>query len=215
MFIPGLFFSRSCITLGLLLFATTGLAESAAARQQLDRFLDDLKTYQAEFIQLVLEQEQVGEQRSVGTFYLERPGKFLWRYHSPNSIYVLADGKNIWLVDEELEQVTQRSQRRALEGTPAMLLASSIDLEQEFKFNELGTHLGLSWLELIPRNEESQFEQIMLAFLDADLVKLEMSDKFGQTTRFDFSKGERNKNLDPGLFIFRPPPGYDILQQDE
>lgn len=190
-------------------------ADSSIARQQLDQFLRGLNTYQADFTQLVMDQEQASETRSHGTFYLARPGHFLWRYQAPDNVYILADGKNLWLVDEDLEQVTQRSQRRALEGTPAMLLASNIEVEQEFIVNDLGSHLGLSWLELIPRNEESQFEQILLAFEESDLVKLEMSDKFGQTTRFDFTRRERNITLDPMLFIFQPPHGYDILEQDE
>ena len=197
-----------------LLFASAH-AETPPARQQLDQFLNGLNTYQANFSQAVIDREQGGEQRSRGTFYLQRPGKFLWRYQAPETIYVLADGKSIWLVDEELEQVTQRSQQRSLVGTPAMLLVSHVDLDAEFVISELGVHLGLSWLELIPRDEESQFEQILLAFNEAGLVKLEMSDKFGQTTRFDFKGGERNRQLDASLFVFQPPPGYDILQQDE
>ena len=201
---------------GLLLMAlTSAWAEEPSGKLKLTQFLQDLNTYQAEFLQLSMQQGESGEYRSKGTFYLSRPGRFRWQYREPDNQYLLADGKDIWFVEEELAQVTQRSQRRALKGTPAMMLISDIDIEKQFVINEQGDGLGLTWLELIPRDEDSQFEQILMAFENEDLRKLEMADKFGQVTRIDFVQTTRNPELDPTLFKFIPPEGYDILSQDE
>ena len=77
--------------------------------------------------------------------------------------------------------------------------------------NELGERQGMSWLELIPRDEESQFLEITLAFQGDLLARLEMTDKFGQITRFTFSEQAKNTVLAPELFEFVPPDGYDVF----
>lgn len=198
-----------------LMFNLNARGDTSSAREQLERFLLDLNTYQADFTQVVVDYEQGQEYHSSGIFYLQRPGRFLWKYHEPDNLYVLADGKNIWLVDEDLEQVTQRSQRIALKGTPALLLTGSIDIEQEFELSEIKTSEGLEWMELNPLDKGGQFEQIRMAFSSLTLVRLEMTDKFGQITRFEFMQSRRNPVLEPALFEFKPPPGYDLLEQDE
>lgn len=73
--------------------------------------------------------------------------------------------------------------------------------------------MGMGWLKLIPKKEDSQFEQILLAFEGDKLARMEMADRFGQVSRFDFFNLQRNPPLDDSLFRFVPPPGYDILDQ--
>ncbi|HDK38291.1 MAG TPA: hypothetical protein ENG92_04670 [Thiolapillus brandeum] len=65
----------------------------------------------------------------------------------------------------------------------------------------------------MPKKEDSQFEQILLAFEGDQLKRMEMADRFGQVTRFDFFDLKRNPPLEDNLFTFVPPPGYDILDQ--
>jgi len=195
-----------------LFVASTTIAEPSA-RQQLDNYLAGLHTLQADFRQM-LHDGQTGEnQFSSGTFYLSRPGRFRWDYETPSKQYILADGRSVWLVEEDLEQVIQRSQKSALRGTPAQLLAGSGKLEDEFKVQELENRLGMSWLELTPMDEDGQFAHITLGFAEQQLASLEMVDKFGQITRFSFTNTRRNPQLDQELFRFIPPPGYDILDQ--
>ena len=202
----------------ILVFLLTALCGSALSseqggRQRLDNFLDGLQTLQADFLQILYDGQTSDRQFASGTFYLSRPGRFLWDYESPNNQYILADGRSVWLVEEDLEQVTQRSQKSALKGTPAQLLAGSAKLEDEFRVLELDARLGMSWLELLPKDEDAQFTRITLGFLEDELESLEMVDKFGQITRFSFTNIRRNPQLDQELFKFNPPPGFDILDQ--
>jgi len=190
----------------------TALSEPGA-RQRLDNFLTDLHTLQADFRQILRDEQGGGNQFATGTFYLSRPGRFRWDYETPNNQYILADGRSVWLVEEDLEQVTQRSQKSALKGTPAQLLAGSGELDEEFKVLELDNRLGMSWLELQPKDEDAQFSRITLGFREDYLASLEMIDKFGQITSFSFTNTQRNLPLDQDLFRFIPPPGYDILDQ--
>ena len=195
------------LAFGHSLFADDG------GRAHLDRFLQGLKTLQAEFAQEVIDNETNQVSHSHGVFYLSRPDRFRWVYEGEYPHYIIADGKTIWLVEEDLEQVSQKSQKSALKGTPAGLLAKDLDIDREFQVDELGERMGLSWLRLRPRDENSQFEQILLAFEGDRLSRMEMADRFGQVTRFDFFKLQRNPKLQDQLFKFVPPPGYDILDQ--
>ena len=51
----------------------------------------------------------------------------------------------------------------------------------------MGERLGMQWLELIPRDPESDLVRVLLVFVGPELRHMELSDKFGQISRFRFS----------------------------
>jgi len=197
--------------LGLALVA--GPAWAGEGRTRLDNFLHGLHTFKANFEQSVLDTENARTGLYRGVFYLERPGRFRWNYVSPYEQSVIADGRDVWVVDKDLEQITQQSQRSALKGTPAQLLSDTEAVDKHFEIVEIGPSQGLEWLELLPRDEDSQFVRILLAFDKDTLKRMEMSDKFGQITRFHFSEAKRNPTLSAKLFEFHRPDGFDIFTQ--
>ncbi|MEW8026823.1 MAG: outer membrane lipoprotein chaperone LolA [Candidatus Thiodiazotropha sp.] len=177
--------------------------------QQLEAFLKDLTTLQADFEQTLQQDDQA--YTSNGVFYLKRPGLLRWEYTTPSEQLIVADGDRIWLYDIELEQVSHRSQRAALVGTPAQLLSDQAPISEHFQVNDLGEADGLSWVELLPREKESQFSSLRLALNENSLQRMEMIDNFGQTTRFVFDNLQRNLTLDATLFRFKPPPMIDLI----
>ncbi|MES9825784.1 MAG: outer membrane lipoprotein chaperone LolA [Candidatus Thiodiazotropha endolucinida] len=178
--------------------------------QQLEAFLKDLTTLQADFEQTLLQDDDQAYLSS-GVFYLKRPGLLRWEYTTPSEQLIVADGDRIWLYDIELEQVSHRSQQAALVGTPAQLLSDQAPISEHFQVNDLGEADGLSWVELLPREKESQFSSLRLALNENNLQRMEMIDNFGQTTRFVFDNLQRNLTLDATLFTFKPPPMIDLI----
>ncbi len=196
----------------LLLLLLPGLA-LAGPRERLERFLADLHSLQARFEQTIVDNESDRIDRASGVLYLKRPGRFRWEYEGEYPRYLLADGHTVWLVETDLEQVSQRSQKKALAGTPAGLLAGDGDLDRDFRVEELGERQGVAWLRLVPRDPNARFEQILIG-LDGDrITRLEMADSQGQVTNLRFFDIQKNIPLDDELFRFVPPPGYDILDQ--
>ena len=195
-----------------LLLAFSGPGWAAGAVDRLDRFLNGLDTLQADFIQTVTGTEQ-GTTQAKGVFYLSRPNRFRWEYNAPEPQSIIADGRQIWLYDPELEQVSVQNQARALRGTPAMLLIDRGSVGESFEVSELDTVDGLTWFELIPRSEESQYERIRLGLRDDQLNRLEMRDKLGQRVSFQFLAVRSGVSLEDGLFEFEPPPGSDLYTQ--
>jgi outer membrane lipoprotein carrier protein len=178
---------------------------------QLETFLQDLKTLKADFRQTLQQPDYDQVYASNGVFYLKRPGQLRWEYQTPSEQLIVADGDRVWLHDFELEQVSHRSQKAVLDGTPAQLLSGTGPISQHFEVNELGAESQLTWVELIPKSKEAQFSRVRLALQESQLERMEMLDNFGQVTRFFFDNMERNPELDDELFEFEPPPLIDLI----
>ena len=197
--------------LAAVLAVATGAA-TAGGKERLQSFLDGVQSLQARFDQSVFDTSQGQTRRLEGMFYLQRPGKFRWDYTEPKGQLVLADGKTVWLVEDDLRQAYQKRQSEALRGTPALLLTEQLKLEDHFEIADLGAGQDLEWVELIPRDPESQFTRVLLAFAGNELRRMELADKFGQVTRFGFSDIRRNPRLDPDLFVYVPPRGTQMFE---
>jgi outer membrane lipoprotein carrier protein len=178
----------------------------------LDKFLAGLDTMQADFEQRVEAQGGSQSTSQSGIFYLQRPGKFRWDYAGENAQLIVADGSTVWLLDRDLEQVSHQPQSMALRGTPAQLLSQGEKVENHFRLAREYRSEGLQWVSLTPLDDDSQVEQVLVAFRGDQLVRLEMVDKLGQYTRFSFSNLKRNPPLSKSLFKFKAPPGYDVWE---
>lgn len=197
----------------LLLCLLPGLSLAGSGPDRLNAFLENLVTMQARFEQSILDKTHSRAERFQGTFSLKRPGQFRWDYHEPYEQLIVADGDRIWVYDSDLEQVSNRSQEDALRGTPAQLLSDTAPLDANFEVIDLGESQDMDWVELIPRDKESQFIRILLAFVGTELRRMEMADQFGQVTRFQFYDTQRNPELSDELFVFVPPAEFDVLEQ--
>lgn len=193
--------------------ALAGTAHAGQASAALDRFVKEVHTLRASFEQQVLDASQRPLESARGTFLLKRPGRFAWLYQEPYAQTIVADGRNLWFYDVDLDQVSVRPQSEALGQTPAMLLSGSGDVERSFAVSDAGTQGGLAWVELKPRTQEGNFEQIRIGFADGDLRRMEMVDALGQKTELSFSQIERNPSLADKLFEFQVPEGVDVVGQ--
>lgn len=195
------------IVLGLCL---SGMAQAGSGLDALKGFLDGLSSLEAGFEQTVLDAENSRTGSFQGVFFLQRPGRFRWNYVAPYEQTIIADGDYVWVIDD-LEQATQQTQETALRGTPALLLVGDEPVEKHFEAVDIGQHLGMDWVELIPRDPEGAFERIQMAFLGGELNRMEMRDRYGQITRFRFFGLKRNQELSPELFRFESNDGYDVF----
>lgn len=194
----------------------TGISQSAlggAGREALEKFSQGLQTLEARFEQAVLDTENNRQGLMHGIFLLKRPDRFRWDYVSPESRHIIADGRDLWVVEDDLNHVTRFYQKLALKGSPARLLLGTDSLDKEFNIVELGERQGLQWLELSPKNEDSDILRVLVAFKGDKLLKLELTDQFGQISRFSFFEIKRNPELDDSLFAYEPPDDWDVLNQ--
>jgi chaperone LolA len=200
---------RKLFALLLLMFS---LSAHAGAIEKLKTFIAATRSAQANFTQVVLDQNGKRIQSASGVMQFVRPGKFRWTYQKPYEQLIVGDGEKFWLYDVDLNQVTVKRLDAALGSSPAALLSGSNEIERGFALKESGSQGGLDWLQAIPKAQDSSFDGISMAFnAQADLVIMELNDAFGHKTVLRFSDLKRNPQLPPSLFNFTPPKGADAL----
>jgi outer membrane lipoprotein carrier protein len=186
-------------------------AQAQSARAQLQRFSEGLETLHAQFEQQVISPDGSTRDGSSGEVWLSRPRLFRWEYGGDFPELVVADGKNIWIYDEELEQVTVRNQTQADMDSPLTLLTDPDRLDEQFLVSEAGETDEWQLLELRSKSDESDFERILLGLRDDSLQLMVMEDAFGLRTEITFRMIQRNPELDSGLFTFEPPESADVI----
>lgn len=192
----------------VLVFSAQGKTDAG----RLNQLLSDITTLEATFKQTLLDEQAKTIQESSGVFQLKRPGKFRWDYTKPYEQLIIADGRKLWVYDADLEQVTVKKQDTALGNTPALLLTGGRAVEKDFNVQSKGIQEGLEWFELKPKDKESSFQKINLAFSKNKLQQMELIDGFGQTTRLVFDGITINKSIAAKQFQFKPPRGVDIIK---
>ena len=195
----------------ILLLLILPLAGPAWATTPVQRYFQDLQSLRADFIQRVYDERARIVQSSSGRMLMRRPGQFRWDYRTPAEQIIVADGERLWAYDVDLAQVTVRKLDTALSATPLALLSGAAPIEETFAVGNVQTRDGLAWYDLTPRQPQPEFRLLRVAFKGDELVSLELEDSFGQRTRLDFQKLERNPTLDPALLKFTPPPGVDVV----
>jgi outer membrane lipoprotein carrier protein len=183
-----------------------------AASDPLHEFMSGVRTLQADFEQVVLDEQGKELERSAGTLALQRPGRFRWSYQTPYAQEIVGDGEQVWVYDQDLAQVTVRPAGQALGSTPAVLLSTDRRIEDEFEVTDHGDQGGTRWFDLVPRRGEGGFSRIRLGFSDSEMRLMELKDGFGQTTLLRFVGVRRNQPVAAELFRFEPPPGVDVVR---
>jgi outer membrane lipoprotein carrier protein len=137
-------------------------AQQGTGRAQLENFSNGLETLHARFEQRVISSDGAVEDGSSGEVWLQRPGLFRWEYGGDYPEQVIADGKNIWIHDEVLEQVTVKDQSDAAVDSPLTLLTDLSQLDAQFDVREVGGDDLLELIESRSRRPVSEFVRILL-----------------------------------------------------
>ena len=187
-----------------------------AGSTPLDSYLDDMKTLRATFLQTLADAHGREIDRSTGTLIVSRPGKFSWEIHPQGSgaeagQLMVADGRNLWFLDRDLQQVTVKPADAALSATPAMLLSGTVGVRKNFTITPAPKRDGLDWVLVEPHGSEADFRQALMGFDGKDLKRMILEDKLGQTATVLFDHVERNGKVAPAEVSFTPPAGVDVI----
>lgn len=207
---------RGAALAALCLAAASALA-AGIERTPLDRFLDNLTTWQADFAQQLRDGKGRVQSRAEGRMTVSRPGKFRWELRPAGpgptqySQLLLADGRNLWFYDRDLAQVTVKPATTALASAPAALLAGGSNWREGFLVRSLPRAADLDWLEVRPRRANAEFRDLRLGFAGADLRRMVVRDNLGQIAEIEFRNAQRNPAVPRELLEFTPPGGVDVI----
>lgn len=203
---------KTLLSLTLCLLApVAGANDSGPARGELERFACELERFQADFTQTVKSQDGRVQDQTQGQVWLQSPDKLRWVYTGEFPETVVADGKNIWIYDESLEQVTVKPQSDQANDSPLMILVEVSRLDEQFQVTELGDFEDMLLLELKSLEGESEFERILLGLVPGGIRMMTMEDAFGLRTEIQFENVLKNQPANSDLFRFTPPEGADVV----
>lgn len=184
-------------------------ADGVSALQQ---FVTEVKSGRASFTQTVTAPDGKRKKTTSGTFEFQRPNQFRFAYAKPAEQLIVADGKEVWIYDPDLQQATVRHMDQALGATPVSLLAGG-DLSKDFTLKALPPANGVDWVQAVPKRSDSSLQSLKLGFKGRDLAALEIVDGFGQQSVMQFSAVEPNAKVAADRFRFTPPAGTDVARQ--
>ncbi|MES2580181.1 MAG: outer membrane lipoprotein chaperone LolA [Pseudomonadota bacterium] len=199
------------------LFIVSQMAVSQAALADgvasLSDFFNNTNAMRAQFSQVVTDIQGRKIQEVQGSMQLQRPNKFRWDYSKPYEQQIISDGKQVFLYDTDLQQVTIRELSKTLGSSPAALLAGGDTVEKSFTIKNAARKDDLTWVLALPKDKESGFERVLLGFKDEKLRKMELHDSFNHITLITFDAVERNPALQASAFLFTPPKGVDVVSE--
>lgn len=197
--------------LSVLLLPFGAQAAPGTAVQDMQAFLGRVHSLKANFTQVVLDANLQTVKQTSGTLAIKRPNRFRWDYAAPNQEIIDSDGTRVWIYDVELQQVTVKPLTGTLAASPAVLLAGSNDVQQNFTVKDLGSENGLSWVGITPKIKDTDFDSVRLGFRGEMVAVMELKDALGNLTRITFNHVQVNPPLSDSLFKFTPPPGADVI----
>ena len=200
------------LIVGVLSFAQTmQVALANEVEDRLNRAMSSLDNLKAEFKQTVIDDNKKIVQQSSGQVSIQRPGKFKWIYQKPYEQQIIADGKELWVYDVDLDQATVKPMATGLSSAPIMVLMKQQKVETEFDVSELGQRKFLFWVELIPKKADMEFNRIYIGLENETIKAMELRDSFGQSTQIVFENQRLDVIFAPDAFEFKPPVGVDVF----
>ncbi len=179
----------------------------AAEFADLERYYTEVDSLSGRFVQETRDEDGRLIERSEGTLAIQRPNRFHWHYETPFEQDIVADGIDLWIHDQDLEQVTVRPLEEVLGTGPALMLSGRLeDLESQFHI-----HQDDDWIRLEPREEGWEVSLVRLRMNGSVPRKVVVIDGMGQVNSLELSDLEMNPRLDPNRFDFRPPAGVDVI----
>ena len=203
--------SGGLILSALSTLSVVGYAAPDAARQRLNTFFTTVNSLQGSFNQQVYSKKGKRIQNASGIVYLNRPGKFRWVYKTPDPQVIVGDGKNIWIYDEDLEQVTIKPMSRAMASAPIAILTRKQSPDAQFVVQSMPSKAaGLDWFKLTPRRPSKDFKFIEVGMDQKTMRQMNMYDQLGQKTVIQLN-ARTNVPIKGDTFYFKIPAGVDVV----
>lgn len=199
-----------------LMVITSTWAAPAAAGNVLDSYLTNVRTLRTQFQQVVTDASGRVVSQASGSLLIKRPGRFRWELTpagSESPQLMVADGRNLWFYDRDLEQVSVKAAATALTATPASLLSGDGSISEFFDVTPDGQREGLTWVHVVPKRGDADFRDARLGFTGSgtELRRMVLRDKLGQTVTVDFLSSSRDAPVTEAEVSFTPPADADVI----
>lgn len=186
----------------------TNLKPSAVElRTRLNRY----KQFSANFTQQVIDNKGQEIQQATGLMKMRQPNQFRWVTNEPDESVVVSDGKNVWIYNPFVEQVTAMNLDNTMTQSPLWLIANQSDQA----WSSFQVEKDNNKYVITPKDAQNLTRKIVMNFNDDIIDQLTIEDAQGQTSIFTFNKFDYLTPIDDSNFTFELPEGVDFDDQRE
>ncbi|MCW8108095.1 outer membrane lipoprotein chaperone LolA [Alteromonas ponticola] len=197
------------ISFSMLVLSFCTLAESD--EKMLKQKLSGMEQYRASFKQVVKDSNQEMVHQSAGRLVMARPDKLRWQTDEPDEVLLIADGNNVWNIDQFVEQVTIMSQSQIVADNPFILLTNTSE-EAWSQFN-IEKVANANQFVITPKADKGQIKRLTLRFKNDQLVGLTMKDAQEQISELLFSNIETQFSVVDDMFLPNYPDSFTVDDQ--
>ena len=196
-----------------------GSADEIAA--QVDAIYVGKKTFKANFKQEHTQKVSGGVKKSNGTVFVEKPNKLSFRYAPPNNNRIVSDGTSLKVyIAEDSQMFVQPVEKTEYPGALSFLMGNGLRPSFTFTIHDKAKFEGGPVLNGKPRAPTPYYEYVLFYVDKALLEKKDpgvirrvlIVDAQGNRNRFDFENVSQPASIDPGEFVFAPPPGTSVQE---
>lgn len=203
-------FKKLLVLLMLLSLTTTAYAAETAPKVQhfsaqdkadiarIENYLNQLKNISANFMQV---DDQGGMMR--GQIAIQRPGKMRVTYDPPSHDFIIADGSNVHIWNDDLKSQTNVDQQSSL---AEFVLRDPVRLADDVAITSFKRFPAKLELTLVQADDPAAGE-LTLVFEDKPLLlrQWRVRDPQGHTTGVNLENERMDVSFDPHIFVFTPP----------
>ncbi|MDD0824933.1 outer membrane lipoprotein chaperone LolA [Mannheimia sp. AT1] len=201
-------FKKSVFSLALLGLAGSALADAQSVAE-LQRRLEQVSQYSADFDQTVRSSKGKEIQKGNGKFQVKRPNLFRMDTKSPQENLIVSDGKDLWFYDPFVSQVTVNTVQDAVNNTPFVLLTSS----DKSHWEQYDVTQNADTFVLKPKSKKSNLKQFDIRIDQGGLLKgFSTIERDGQSNLY-ILRNITTGNVSNELFKFSVPKGAALDDQ--
>ncbi|WP_152206695.1 outer membrane lipoprotein chaperone LolA [Marinobacter changyiensis] len=201
------------LVLTLVIGVSTAQAADSDAAEKLAAELKGYTTYQADFIQIVVDGNGSEVQESRGSLKAKRPGLFYWETDRPMAQFIASNDEKVEVYDPDLEQVTIHALDQQVANTPAMLLSGEVgNLSENYEVSVRAIGENSNTYTLIPTSQDSLFVSLDMTFYDGKLEEMRLEDSLGQRSILSFNNIVLNDEIADSDFVLDYPDNVDVIQ---
>ena len=173
----------------------------------------------ADFIQESTLKSLNKTQTATGKIYYKNQGKLRWDYKGTTKQKIVTDGETLWMYLPEDNQVIINQLSKVYQSnTSAFFLSEMGDLKKDFDIQLVGATPGDEdkgyQLKLIPREQQSSFDEIFLWVDKINFLVVEtyFYDFYGNLIRIKFRNHRVNNGLPDSMFVFTVPKDAEVIE---
>ncbi len=191
--------------------------------KQVQGTYDNAIDVSSDFLQKVKLKALEREVEKTGKALFKKPGKLRVEYEGEEGKWYISDGKKLWIYDQGDTQVNVYAvTSQTLPEEALTFLGGLGNLRAQFRVSGLSenekksiaANPQLDWLLLIPKNQQSQMEELLLGFDKKahTVIEAYLKNESGNVSHYFFKNVQLNASLPDSQFTFEKPKGVKEIK---